>query len=118
MARLPWARARSGFNSRALAEPGDRRVPLPCSAVSLTQSAVVLGDAGVDGDRPADQVDRRSQVAGLTGQDAQQMERIGMVGDLGQDLAIDRLRLGQPAGLVMPDGDLHRLVDRDPCHRS
>ena len=41
-----------------------------------------------------------------------------MVGALGQDLATDPLRLGRSAGLVMPDGDPHRLIDRDLRHES
>ena len=36
--------------------------------------------------------------------------------DLAQDLAIDRLGLGQSAGLVMPDGHPHRLLDRELRH--
>ena len=40
----------------------------------------------------------------------------GMIGDLSQDLAVDSLSLGQPAGLVMSDGDLEDLLHGMCCH--
>ena len=45
---------------------------------------------------------------GLPGKHAQQMQGLGMIGLLGQDLPVDRLGRGKPAGLVM----LHRQIDR------
>ena len=111
----------AGLQLDRAAETGNRPVPMPRPAVRLTQIAVILGHGGVDRDRAADQVDRRGRVARLAGQGAQQMERIGMIGKLGQDLAIDPFRLGQSTGLVMPDGDPHRLIDRQldpPCGKA
>ena len=66
----------------------------------------------VNGDR----IDGRVEAADLTRHDAEQMQRIRMVGDLGQDPAIDRFRVGQAAGLVVPQGHLHRLVDCQRLH--
>ena len=78
---------------------------------------MIRGDGGVDADRPADQLDRDVRVARLAGEEAQPVPCTGLVGEMGQDLAIDLLGLGQSAGLVMPDGDLQRLIDRDLRHR-
>src|SRR5262249_12918182 len=47
----------------------------------------------------------------------QQVQRIGMFGNRGQDLAIDSLGLGQTTGLVMLDGRLHCLLDGYLRHR-
>ena len=72
----------------------------------------VRGDGGVDRDRPADELDRRGGVAGLKGEDPEHIQRIGMIGSLGKDLAIDSLRLGELAksAWVMAKGDLERLT--------
>ena len=40
-----------------------RRLQFPFPAENLAEVAVILGDRGVDGDRPADQIDRFIQAA-------------------------------------------------------
>ncbi len=87
-----------GLQIDRAAKAGNRVFPSPRSPVSFTQVSMRRDGGGVDLDRPADQVDRNVGVARLTGQDAQQVQRIGMIRNLGQDLAIDTLRLGQSAG--------------------
>ena len=63
------------------AQAGDRRVPLPRSSVGLAETEVILGHGGADRDGPADQLDRHVRAARLSGQDAQQMECVGMIGE-------------------------------------
>jgi hypothetical protein len=94
---------------RAL-EARNRPVGLPRPEIGLTEVVVRLGATGIAGDGPANQLDRRLEVSCLACKDAQQMECTGVVGIVGQDLAIQRLGLGQPAGPVMLHGELHRLV--------
>ena len=67
--------------------------------------------------RPISSIDA-SGPARLAGQDPQQMQDARMSGTLDQDLTIEPLRLGQPAGLVMPDGHPQRLLDRDLRHQG
>ena len=52
----------------------DRRCRAP------PQVAVILGHVWVDGDCPADQLDRRVEIARLAGQNAEKMQGIGVVG--------------------------------------
>ena len=95
---------------------GDRAVPMSRPRVSLTQVVVILGDCGVDGDRPVNQINRGLGLVQLTYQYPEQMQRIGVIWNLVQDLAIEPLRLGPAARLVMPQGDLQRLLDRHRRH--
>src|SRR5439155_6751473 len=48
---------------------------------------------------------------------AEQMQRIGMLPMPRQNLPIDRLRLGQPTGLLIGDAQLNRLLERNLRHR-
>ena len=106
-----------GFELHDAPETGNRQLPLAGLAVRLTEIAVILGDERVDGNRPADPIDRSAQIARLTREDAEQMQRVGMIGVLRQDQAIHRLRISPSATLMMTDGNLHRLVDRDRRHK-
>ena len=53
------------------AEMVNRPIRLPRSTVNLAQIAVIQGDRRVDGDRPADQLDRHLGAAHLAGEDTQ-----------------------------------------------
>ena len=106
--RVLWASASSGLSSSA-AQAGNRRVPLPRPSVGFAEVEVILGHGGADRDGPADQLDCHVRAARLGGEDTQQMECVGMIGGLREDLAIDRFGLGQPARLVMAQGLPHRL---------
>ena len=79
--------------------------PLPRSAVGFTQVGVVMGSRGIDGNRPADQFERRIDVAHLAGQNSEQVQSVGVVGIDREDLTVDCFRFGQSAGLVMFEGD-------------
>ena len=116
-AQVVVSRGQAGRQLDRAAETGDGPFPLAGSPADLAQITVKLDDGRVDADRPADQLDRDLQAARLAGAQAHPVPCTGLVGVKGQDLAIDSLGLGQPAGLVMPDGDLQRLIDRDLRHR-
>ena len=81
-----------GRQTDRAAEAGDRLVALPRYPVKLAQIAVILRDGGVDGNRSADQLDRHAGLAVEMSQDAQHVQRVGLVGALGHDLATDLLR--------------------------
>jgi len=61
------------------------------------------GHVALLGDGPADQIKGRFMLALLGGGNAEQMQAVGMARLSLQYLAIDRLGLGQAAGLVQPD---------------
>ena len=89
----------AGLQFDRAAETGDRFVPAaPPGGRISPQIAVILGDVGVDAiARPISSI-AASGAARLARQDTQQVQRVGMVGTTGQDLAIESLGLGQPAG--------------------
>ncbi len=77
---------------------------------------MIIRDAGIDGDGSPDQLDGRVRLAKLNGDYSKQMQRIGMVRLLGQDLLIDGTGLGDPASLLVRRGDPDRLSGRGFVH--
>ncbi len=61
------------------------------------QIAVRVGDARVDGDRSADQLDGGLRMTGLRGDQSEQMQRVEVSRLALQDRPVDALRLGQLA---------------------
>ena len=114
MPRFLCAVGQVGLQFDGAAEMVKRPIQLPRSAVNLAEVGVIQGVCGIDRDGPADQLDRGIRMAHLVGQDTEKVECLGMIGGAGQDLAIERLGLGQAAGLMMPQGDVQRLVDGGP----
>ncbi len=74
----------------------------------VAEIAVRLGDGGVERDRPRDQIDRGVGLATLAVDHAEQMQAIELPGIAVQDVAIDPLRLGEAAVLMMAEGALQR----------
>ena len=70
-------------------------IQLPHSAVNFAEIGVIQGVCGIDRDGAGNQLDRRIRMAHLVGQNTEQVECVGMIGLTGQDLAIQRLGLGQ-----------------------
>ena len=62
------------------------------------------GSFGSLGDGLADQVDGDFRLPDFVGHDAEKVEGVGLAGMAAQHLTVDRLRLGQPAGLMMLQG--------------
>ena len=54
-----------------------------------------------DGNRLANPLHGEVMPAYLMGDDAKEMQRFGMAGMRGQDLAVERLGIGQPPGLMV-----------------
>jgi hypothetical protein len=77
-----------------------------------------LGEARRQAERLADQLAGDLEPAELVGQHAAQIERVDMVGLRRQDLAVDRLGGGQPAGAMMIERGLQRLCGRGRRRRS
>jgi hypothetical protein len=77
---------------------------------------VSLGVSGFKGDGPANQIHRNVAASCLPGDDAEVMKRARVVWLLGEDLAIELLGLVQPPGLVMLQGNCHRLLNRRISH--
>jgi hypothetical protein len=84
---------------------------MPGPTTNVGQIAMINRRPGIDGNRPRDQIDRDIQSPGLAGQNTQQMQRISVTGNLGEDLAVDRFGLSQPPGLVMPNGNPGKLIN-------
>ena len=62
------------------------------------------GRTAVEPDRPADILDGHLVAAQLVGDQAQKVQRIGLIGLPGQNLPVHLLRLGQATGLVKLHG--------------
>jgi len=62
--------------------------------------AVILRSVGRDGDGTLDQLTRRSHLPHLKRQNAQKMQRIGMIRIAGKHVLISALRPGKIAGLM------------------
>ena len=76
---------------------------------------MAVGIAGIDGDRPADQIDRLGVPPGLIGDQAKQIQAVGMKGINGQNLPVQRFALGQTAGLEKVDRGSEQLVNAGRC---
>ena len=59
-----------------------------------------------------DQLDGVGVMAGLVRDQAEQLQRVKVVGIVAEHLAIDLLRLAQASRLLMLKSDLHRLIER------
>jgi hypothetical protein len=63
-----------------------------------------FGGVGIDGDGAANQSGGAIMAAYLVGDQAQQMQDIGLLGLLDKNLAVELFGLAQAAGLVMLQG--------------
>ncbi len=100
-----------------LAIRGDRLVHPPRGPIRFAEVRVIRATARIPLDRLADQLDRRVIPPGLMRDHAEKMQRVGMFGRDRQDLPIDRFRLRQTPGLMLFNGQLHRLINRHLRHR-
>ena len=82
-------------------------------AEKLAKVAVIIGFIGSDLHGLADVSYGFIEAAPLPEHDAQEMKHIGIVGDLGEDLAITLFRLNHASGDVVLDGDGQNLFR---CH--
>ncbi len=72
---------------------------------------VPLGDGkfGPGGDCLTDEIDGSGSLPGLAGQDAEEVEGVGLLGILLKNLAVNLFRIGKSPGLMMSNGvvDIH-----------
>ena len=97
---------RIAIEAERLLECGNRVGVLVDRQEHLAAAAVVAPFVRIDLDGAVDQGDRLLGVAGLAGEQAQPMVGVGLIGMLGDDLAIDRLGVGQTPSQMM----LHRRI--------
>jgi hypothetical protein len=62
-------------------------------------------------ERAANQLDRRWELSLLIGDEPEKMQRLGMLRVFLQRVAIERLRLIEPAGLVVGEGGIYNLCN-------
>ena len=100
-----------------LPELGERFVRLPCDPIGFTEIGACGKIARIEQARPADQLDRQRGATYLEGDETQMMEGIGVVRFRGENLPIQRLGLGQLAGLVALGGRREGLLGGERGHR-
>jgi hypothetical protein len=79
--------------------------------VGFGQIAVEGGRTRVDGDGPADQLDRPRRVALLEGRDAQQVQRVRVIRLAGQDALVTSRSLLQTTALMIPQCGAEIVLD-------
>ena len=65
---------------------------------------------GTEGDGSRQKRNRFFRLPRLVQQDAEPMEGVGVIGVIADRLAVARLRLAEPAGAVVFEGDLEAVV--------
>ena len=90
---------------------GERRVALTGEPAHLAEVAVVERNRSVRHGGASHQVDRGLQVAGLIGDDAEEVQDRRVLRPGAQDVAAQRLGGRKPAGLQMLLGERQRLVE-------
>ena len=70
---------------------------------------LIIGRRWIDGDRFGNQFDRFFMIALLVRQDAEQIQSIGVIRLLGEDLVVKRLGFGQSPGAMVFDGGIEQL---------
>ena len=99
-----------GVESDSLAQDADRLVNKPLIVQGAAEVALVIGDVGLDGNRLANPLDGLVRLTALNGDDAQQVQGIGIVWLLRQHVKILRLGLREPASPVKANRLLHDLI--------
>ena len=84
----------------------------PEGAIDEPEIVVVGGDPGVSRDGPLDGLGRLIEAPGLIGDDAEQVEDVGLVGTGLEYVAVDRLGFPQAARLMMVHGRRYRTPRR------
>ena len=95
-------------------EGGDRLVHTVRRLQRVTQVDVGGREPRVPGERPLDEWDRALGVARLVGEDAEEVEGVGMVGVRQEDPAIELLGLGRPSGLMGREGLCEDAIHSGP----
>ena len=90
---------------------GERCVALTGETVHLAEIAVIKRYTSVGPHGAADKVDRLQGPCGVMPNDFEQMQGGRGIWLGSQDIAAQRLGLGQPAGLQILIGERHRLVE-------
>jgi hypothetical protein len=93
-----------GLQAQELLEAGQRLLHPVQGLVGRAEVGVVDVGPGVGGERLADQGDGLLELAPLVGEDAEQVEAVGVVGGDLEDLPVELLGLAQVAGLVVLQG--------------
>ncbi len=109
-AQLPMKLGNIRTSLKNFAVNRDRLVELPLLSQQSGQIPVRFRKVRPAFDRPTDQIDCHVAIAPLTGQRPQQMQRLGMIRLVLQDLAIDSLSRRQLAGLMLPPSQLYCVV--------
>ncbi len=91
---------------------GDGLICAACPPECDSQVALILGDFRLDRDGPGDQVDGFCGAALVVHDQAQQLQRIRIVGGLVQDLGVDPPGLFEAAAAVVLESNLERPLDR------
>ena len=89
---------------------------VPGGEIGRAEIAVGISEIGVEGDRALDHLDRGGVVAALMVDDAEQMERVRMIGLNLEDLAVGVLGRAEVSGLMALDAGLE-IADQRSLQR-
>jgi hypothetical protein len=89
-----------GLEPDGFAIGGDRFAGKTFIAQYVTEVIVILRDTGIDRDRSLDEINGGIRMTSLMGNDAEQVQRIGVIRLLDQNPAIDFPGIGESARLV------------------
>ncbi len=89
---------------------GDGLFAFALAAVGFAEVEVEAGEFWIDGDGAANQFRALVETAGLGGQDAEEVEDVGIAGIVGKDLPVKDLGLIQTAGLMVADRQIEGLL--------
>ena len=94
------------------AETRRRGLELAQAHPDIALVVVIVGFLRPLGNGAANQIHRQCRLAGLQREDTEQMQRIGVIGLVRQDLPVKGLRLAQLARLMILDREVEGLLDR------
>jgi hypothetical protein len=97
-------RDRQSVSVRRVGEPGRRQEGIAEVEMRLRQVMQFR-------QRPLDQIDRRFDLSALICDDAQKMQRLGMLRVFRQRVAIERLRTPEPSRLMVSEAGIDRARD-------
>ena len=101
-----------GLDGDGGAVGSDRCVVLARAPERDAEVVPVFSHDRIERNRPADQLDRFHVPLLVVSDQAQQLQGVGVVGSLGQDLGVDPLGLGETAGAMMFKRQLKGPLDR------
>ena len=108
-AQVVMSHRESRVNLERGAKRGDGFVKLALSQKSVAEIELVVRTRGIGRDRLANQIRCQVVASGLIGNDAEQMQRVGMIWLHREDLPVESLGVRQAAGAVVLEREIEGL---------